>query len=153
TLYPSARRETPARRDPAVKSSSGGFWLSRRKKLDWPPRSRCTMTGEGFRGRGPANMAGASARTLTDHLPSLSGDGTCTGLSDGDRVERFLGCRAEGGERAFEALVKRHGPMVHRVCRNLLDDPNDVHDAVQAVFLVLARRAGSIRLRTSVGSW
>ncbi len=43
--------------------------------------------------------------------------------------------------------------MVQRVCRNLLDDPNDIHDAVQAVFLVLARRAGSIRRRTAVGSW
>jgi len=61
--------------------------------------------------------------------------------------------RDEAGELAFEALVIRHGPMVMRVCRNILDDPQDVHDAFQAVFLVLARRAGAIRNRESVGSW
>ena len=43
--------------------------------------------------------------------------------------------------------------MVLQVCRNLLDDPQDVHDAFQAVFLVLARRGGAIRSRESVASW
>ena len=43
--------------------------------------------------------------------------------------------------------------MVMRVCRNVLDDPHDVHDAFQAVFLVLARRANAIRHRESVASW
>jgi RNA polymerase sigma factor (sigma-70 family) len=43
--------------------------------------------------------------------------------------------------------------MVMRVCRNVLDDSDDVHDAFQAVFLVLARRANAIRDRQSVGSW
>ena len=61
--------------------------------------------------------------------------------------------RDEAGELAFEALVTGHGPMVLRVCRNLLDDPQDVHDAFQAVFLVLARRGSAIRNRESVGSW
>jgi RNA polymerase sigma factor (sigma-70 family) len=68
-------------------------------------------------------------------------------------LARFLAGRDEAGEQAFEALVIRHGPMVMRVCRNILDDPQDVHDAFQAVFLVLARRAGAIRNRESVGSW
>ena len=74
-------------------------------------------------------------------------------MTDGQLLERFLAGRDEAGELAFEALVTRHGPMVMRVCRNLLDDPHDVHDAFQAVFLVLARRAGAIRDRESVGSW
>src|SRR5581483_9116524 len=47
----------------------------------------------------------------------------------------------------------RHGPMVLGICRNFLDDPGDVHDAFQATFLVLARRAGAIRKRDAVGSW
>src|ERR1700738_5014628 len=98
-------------------------------------------------------MAHASAQALTDHLGALFGAGTCTGLTDGDLVARFLACRDEGGERAFEALVTRHGLMVLRVCRHLLDDPSAVHDAFQAVFPVLARRAGSIRKSESVGSW
>src|SRR5437763_1519480 len=98
-------------------------------------------------------MPHASAQALTDHLQALFGAGTCTGLTDGELVERFVARRDEGGERAFEALVTRHGPMVCRVCGELLDHPDDVHDAFQAVFLVLARRAGAIRRHESVGSW
>ncbi len=50
-------------------------------------------------------------------------------------------------------LVLRHGPMVLRVCRNLLQDPNDAQDAFQATFFILVRRCGSIRRLDSVGSW
>ena len=49
--------------------------------------------------------------------------------------------------------MARHGPMVYRVCRQILGDSHEAHDAFQAVFLVLARRAGSVRDRASVGSW
>jgi RNA polymerase sigma factor (sigma-70 family) len=83
----------------------------------------------------------------------LFGVGTIAGMSDGQLLERFLAGRDEAGEMAFEALVARHGPMVMRVCKNVLDDSHDVHDAFQAVFLVLARRAIAIRDRQSVGSW
>ena len=98
-------------------------------------------------------MPHASSQALTDHFQVLFGAGTCAGLTDGELVERFRAGRDEGGERAFEALVTRHGPMVMGVCRNMLDDPADVHDAFQATFLVLARRAGAIRKTESVGSW
>ena len=47
----------------------------------------------------------------------------------------------------------RHGPMVLRVCRSVLHDAHDAEDAFQAVFLVLANRAGSIRRSGSVASW
>ena len=43
--------------------------------------------------------------------------------------------------------------MVMHVCRQVLDDPDDAQDAFQATFLVLLRRAGSIRKRDSVASW
>ena len=65
-------------------------------------------------------------------------------------------CAGRGGEAAelaFSALVERHGPMVLRVCQRVLADPHDAEDAFQAVFLVLARRAESIRSRDSVASW
>ena len=61
--------------------------------------------------------------------------------------------RDASAEAAFEVLVLRHGPMVLRVCRNLLRDPNDAQDAFQATFLVLVRRSGSIRKLESVGGW
>jgi RNA polymerase sigma factor (sigma-70 family) len=74
-------------------------------------------------------------------------------MTDGELLDRFRTSRDEGGEQAFESLVTRHGPMVLGICRNFLEDPGDTHDAFQAVFLVLARRAGAIRKSDSVGSW
>ncbi len=65
----------------------------------------------------------------------------------------MLGRFLDGQDAAFEALVTRHGPMVLRLCRGVLDDPHDAQDAFQATFLVLVRRAGSIQKRESVSSW
>ena len=98
-------------------------------------------------------MPHASSQSLTDHLQVLFATGTCAGLTDGELIDRFTTRGDEGAERAFEALVTRHGPMVMGVCCNILHDPSEAHDAFQATFLVLARRAGSIRQRGSVGSW
>ncbi len=98
-------------------------------------------------------MPHASTQSLTSQLESLFDSGTCAGMTDGELLDRFRTSRDEGGERAFESLVTRYGPMVLGICRGFLDDPTDVHDAFQAVFLVLARRAGAIRKSESVGSW
>jgi polysaccharide biosynthesis/export protein len=98
-------------------------------------------------------MTNAPAEVFADHMQVLFGIGTCAGLTNGQLLERFMAGRDEAGDLAFETLVTRHGPMVMRVCRNVLDDSCDVHDAFQAVFLVLARRANAIRTRNSVGNW
>jgi RNA polymerase sigma factor (sigma-70 family) len=74
-------------------------------------------------------------------------------LSDAQLLDRFASRRDEAAEAAFEELVARHGPMVLRVCRGVLHDAHDAEDAFQAVFLVLASRAGSIRRSGSVASW
>jgi RNA polymerase sigma factor (sigma-70 family) len=54
---------------------------------------------------------------------------------------------------AVEAIVRRHGPLVLRVCRDVLGDPDDADDAFQATFLVLVRKAGSIRQPDALGRW
>jgi RNA polymerase sigma factor (sigma-70 family) len=70
--------------------------------------------------------------------------------SDTQLLQRFV-CQRD--ELAFELLVWRHGPMVLGVCRRILRDEHDAEDAFQATLLALARKAGSIGKRESVGSW
>src|SRR2546421_3246306 len=70
--------------------------------------------------------------------------------TDGQLLDRFIEVQDEG---AFESLVRRHGPMVLGVCRRVLHDHHNAEDAFQATFLVLARKALSIRHRDLVASW
>jgi RNA polymerase sigma factor (sigma-70 family) len=84
---------------------------------------------------------------LSGYLRRLAG--TALG-ADEVLLNRFAHDRDED---AFAALVARHGPMVLGVCRRLLADPRDVEDAFQATFLVLARRAGSLRRPTQLAAW
>jgi RNA polymerase sigma factor (sigma-70 family) len=69
---------------------------------------------------------------------------------DQELLEAFVVRRDEA---AFEALVRRHGPMVLGVCRRVLLNHHDAEDAFQATFLVLARKAASVRPRHLVGNW
>lgn len=87
------------------------------------------------------------------HLRTLFGGGTAGGLSDGQLLERFNARDGPGAERAFAELVGRHGPMVLRVARSILRDRDAAEDAFQAAFLALARRAGSLWVRDSIGPW
>jgi RNA polymerase sigma factor (sigma-70 family) len=73
-----------------------------------------------------------------------------SGVSDRQLLERFT---AQRDEAAFAGLVERHGRTVWAVCRRLLHREQDVEDAFQGAFLVLARRAASIRKAEAVGSW
>jgi RNA polymerase sigma factor (sigma-70 family) len=71
-------------------------------------------------------------------------------LADDELLGRWL---RESDEGAFAALVQRHGGMVLGVCRHRLRRLQDAEDACQAVFLILARKAASIRKRESLAGW
>ena len=86
-------------------------------------------------------------------VQTLLNAGTTTALSDSQLLERFLLRSGDPADAAFSALVERHGPMVLRVCRGVLHDSHAAEDAFQAAFLILARKASSIRKRDSVASW
>jgi RNA polymerase sigma factor (sigma-70 family) len=72
------------------------------------------------------------------------------GLTDAELLECYLGLRDED---AFALLLQRHGPMVLGVCRRVLRNEADAHDAFQATFLVFVRKAASISQRQLLGNW
>ena len=90
---------------------------------------------------------------VTQQIGTLFEEGSVVGLSARQLLEQFNAGRDTGGEAAFSALVVRHGPMVLGVCRHLLDDQHLAEDAFQATFLVLARRARSIRNGDRLCNW
>jgi hypothetical protein len=70
--------------------------------------------------------------------------------TDGQLLERFVGGR---DRLALEALVCRHAPMVWGVCRRTLADHDQAEDAFQATFLVLVKKAASIRSPELLSNW
>jgi RNA polymerase sigma factor (sigma-70 family) len=59
----------------------------------------------------------------------------------------------QGDGQAFATLLHRHGPMVLGVCKRILGNVADAEDAFQATFLVLVRKARSLRTTATVGNW
>jgi RNA polymerase sigma-70 factor (ECF subfamily) len=100
--------------------------------------------------RGVGQMARQDLSCVLEQLRRLTGPGLADELTDGELLDQFVALREEA---AFEILVRRHGPLVWAVCRRVLRSDHDAEDVFQATFLVLARRAHSIRKRQSIGSW
>jgi RNA polymerase sigma factor (sigma-70 family) len=72
--------------------------------------------------------------------------------TDAQLMTQFLASQ-EGSEAAFRVLIHRHGPMVLGVCRRILGDEHAAEDAFQATFLVLVKKAGTLRDRDLLTNW
>ena len=91
------------------------------------------------------------ATTKLPDLVSRLGPGLLVPVgTDADLLGRLLATR---DEQAFTLLVRRHGPMVFGVCRRVTGDHHLAEDAFQAVFVVLAAKAGSVRPRAALPAW
>jgi RNA polymerase sigma factor (sigma-70 family) len=75
---------------------------------------------------------------------------TLDAQTDRQLVEQFLVRRDEA---VFEVLLRRHGPMVYRVCWRVLQQAQDTEDAFQATFLLLAQKLRMLRKSDSLASW
>jgi RNA polymerase sigma factor (sigma-70 family) len=87
---------------------------------------------------------------VIQHLRRVALQQDAASFSDGELLEQYVAWRDEA---AFEALLRRHGPMVLAVCRRVLCNEADAEDAFQATFLVLVRKAASIQSRAAVSNW
>jgi RNA polymerase sigma factor (sigma-70 family) len=95
-------------------------------------------------------MAGSPLATMLSHFQKLVAASRTVDAADARLLELFTRDRSE---EAFAALVWRHGPLVWRVCRRVLGCGDGAEDAFQATFLVLARKARSIKKTKSLPSW
>jgi RNA polymerase sigma-70 factor (ECF subfamily) len=84
------------------------------------------------------------------YLCNVGGAKACADRSDAWLLQQFV---VQRDEEAFALILERHGPLVWAVCRRVLRETADAEDAFQATFLVLARKAGSVRRLEALGAW
>src|SRR5262249_84860 len=95
-------------------------------------------------------MASDQPHRLTRYLRNLVSTTQMRDAWDHELMEQFVALRDDA---ALTALVRRHGSMVYHLCRRVLRNEQDAEDAFQATFLVLARKAHTLRSQESVGNW
>src|SRR5437879_19811 len=94
-------------------------------------------------------MASAADR-LVQHIRTLVEPARHMTDTDGQLLGRWAAAR---DDRAFAALVARHGALVWRVSCSVLRHREDAEDVFQATFLVLARKAATLRKHSSIAGW
>jgi RNA polymerase sigma factor (sigma-70 family) len=95
-------------------------------------------------------MARGTLATALRNLRTLLGAASAGETPDAQLLALFVSRRDDA---VFAELVRRHGPMVHGVCRRVLGDDHNTEDAFQATFLILSRKATSIRSSEALGCW
>ena len=99
------------------------------------------------------SSASKASSPFSRPLLTLFNAGTAVGLSDGELLQRFTSGSDDAAEMAFSVLVERHGAMVLRVCRSVTGDRSEAEDAFQSTFLILARKARSVRVGETLAPW
>ena len=95
-------------------------------------------------------MAEPGLDIVVRHLRMLAPSAEKVETSDQELLERFV---RRHDQAAFAALLRQHGPMIHGLCRRLLRQEADADDVFQATFLILLRKAHTIRKQLSLASW
>ena len=108
------------------------------------PAERFGRLGRGWRGRAPDGCQPGQGRLGHARF------GGRHAMTERQLLDRFI---AQNDHEAFKSLVEQHGPMVLSVCRSILLRQHDVEDAFQTTFLILARRASTIKHLETVGPW
>ena len=73
-------------------------------------------------------------------------------LADSELLERY-GALGAAAEAAFAEIVRRHGALVYAACRRQLGETGAAEDAVQAVFMLLARKARTLSRKEALAGW
>jgi RNA polymerase sigma factor (sigma-70 family) len=73
-----------------------------------------------------------------------------TELTDQELIAKFAGGKSE---HAFALLVNRHLNLVYSTALRFVGNPSDAEEIVQAVFIILARKAGSLRRGKILSGW
>jgi RNA polymerase sigma factor (sigma-70 family) len=73
-----------------------------------------------------------------------------TDTPDADLLEQFV---RDNSSAAFTLLVERHISLVHSVALRHTASPQHAQDITQAVFIILARKAGSLNRKTVLPGW
>ncbi len=97
-------------------------------------------------------MASRIGERSIQEIESLFNWGALGSRSDGQLLDQFLAGQ-DGSEAAFRYLIQRHGPMVQGICRRILGNDHAADDAFQATFLVLVKKAETLRDRDLLTNW
>src|SRR5205823_4545108 len=98
---------------------------------------------------GDCAMTAGPLAPVLHHIHFLAGVNEARALSDAQLLAHFV---ARRDEASFGVLIERYGALVLSVSRRILEAP-EAEDVFQAVFLVLAHRAATIRRGEALAGW